>query len=97
MTSVRRRPAALLVAMAVALTLTQVEPALAQAANVEGMLQNIVDALTGGIARLLATIAVILVGLAWMFGALDIRRAGVVLVGIAVVFGAGELVGMITG
>src|SRR5687768_13547667 len=90
------RAAFLLTAVA-SVTLGLTEPALAQAANIQSMLQNIVNALTGEIARLLAIIAVILVGLAWMFGALDIRRAGIVLVGIAIVFGATELVGTITG
>ncbi|HEV2603755.1 MAG TPA: TrbC/VirB2 family protein [Microvirga sp.] len=87
----------LLTAMTAVVTLGMTETAFAQAANIQSMLQNIVNALTGEIARLLAIIAVILVGLAWMFGALDIRRAGIVLVGIAIVFGATELVGTITG
>ena len=97
MTQTPHRPAALLLARAAVLTLGLVEPAFAQAANLQSMLQNIVNALTGEIARLLAIIAVILVGLAWMFGALDIRRAGIILVGIAIVFGASELVGTVTG
>lgn len=91
------RSLTLLLAMSAVIAVGWSEPALAQAANIQGMLQNIVNALTGEIARLLAIIAVILVGLAWMFGALDIRRAGIVLVGIAIVFGASELVGTITG
>lgn len=97
MTAFPPRSASLLLATALVLTVGLTEPALAQAANIQSMLQNIVNALTGEIARLLAIIAVILVGLAWMFGALDIRRAGIVLVGIAIVFGATELVGTITG
>lgn len=81
------------------LSLTLVEPALAQTAgnNVEGFLQNIVDLLTGNIARLIAIIAVVLLGFSVMFGLLDVRRAGVVILGIVVVFSAAWVVGQITG
>ena len=81
------------------LSLALVEPALAQTAgnNVEGFLQNIVDLLTGNIARLIAIIAVVLLGFSVMFGLLDIRRAGVVILGIVVVFSAAWVVGQITG
>jgi len=81
------------------LSLALVEPALAQTAgnNVEGFLQNIVDLLTGNIARLIAIIAVVLLGFSVMFGLLDIRRAGVVILGIVVVFSAAWVVGRITG
>ena len=82
---------------AAAITLAAVEPAAAQSANVEKVLQNIVTALTGNIAKLLATLAVIITGLAWMFGYLDLRRAGFVVMGVAVLFGASELVNTLTG
>ena len=82
---------------AAAITLDAVEPAAAQSANVEKVLQNIVTALTGNIAKLLATLAVIITGLAWMFGYLDLRRAGFVVMGVAVLFGASELVNTLTG
>jgi type IV secretion system protein VirB2 len=89
--------AAALVAVAVA------QPAFAQSVgggvggNVEGFLQNVVTLLTGNVARLLATIAVIIVGVAWMFGHLDLRRAGIVVIGIILIFGAAQIVSMITG
>lgn len=85
--------------MAGLLSLVLFEPALAQTAgnNVEGFLQNIVDLLTGNIARLIAIIAVVLLGFSVMFGLLDIRRAGVVILGIVVVFSAAWVVGQITG
>ena len=85
--------------MAGVLSLVLFEPALAQTAgnNVEGFLQNIVDLLTGNIARLIAIIAVVLLGFSVMFGLLDIRRAGVVILGIVVVFSAAWVVGQITG
>ena len=87
----------ILAAIAAAVTIATVEPAAAQSANVEKVLQNIVTALTGNIAKLLATLAVILTGLAWMFGYMDLRRAGMVVMGVAVLFGASELVSTLTG
>ncbi|MDV4154772.1 TrbC/VirB2 family protein [Rhizobium brockwellii] len=52
------RPVAASLVMAAAIVVCLVEPAFAQAAGVETVLQNIVDMLTGNIARLLAVIAV---------------------------------------
>jgi type IV secretion system protein VirB2 len=77
------------------LTLGIAEPALAQ--DVEGFLQNVVDLLTGNAARLLAIIAIVVVGICWMFGLFDLRRAAIVILGIIVVFGAAEIADMITG
>ena len=73
-----------------------VTPAFASA-NVEGLLQNVVDMLTGNTARLLAVLAVVVVGILWMFGLFDLRRAAIVVLGIVVVFGAAEIVNLITG
>ncbi len=73
------------------------EPAAAQSANVEKVLQNIVDALTGNVAKLLATLAIIVTGMSWMFGYLDLRRAGYVILGVAILFGAAEIVTTLTG
>lgn len=70
-------------------------PAAAQ--DIPGLLQNVVDMLSGQTARLLATLAVIIVGILWMFGLFDLRRAGVVVLGIIVVFGAAQIVTMLTG
>ena len=92
---VRRRQCAV-GAIVLATTLMSVQPALAQA-NVEGLLQNVVDMLTGNTARLLAILAVVIVGILWMFGLFDLRRAAIVILGIVVVFGAAEIVGLITG
>jgi len=85
------------VTIAAVLTLLVAEPALAQTANIEGVLQNIVTMLTGNVARLLATLAVIIVGIAWMFGYLDLRKAAYVVLGVAIVFGASEIVSTLTG
>lgn len=83
-------------AIALSTLAVSVEPALASA-NVEGLLQNVVDMLTGNTARLLAVLAVVIVGVLWMFGLFDLRRAAIVVLGIVVVFGAAEIVNLITG
>ena len=82
--------------IAIAATTLSAQPALASA-NVEGLLQNVVDLLTGNTARLLAILAVVVVGILWMFGLFDLRRAAIVVLGIVVVFGAAEIVSLITG
>lgn len=92
--SARIRPYA---AMAAVFSLTFVEPSFAQAGGIESVLQNIVNMLTGNVARLLAIIAVIIVGIAWMFGYLDLRKAAFVVLGIGIIFGATEIVNMISG
>lgn len=93
--SFRRRHAAA-ATLACAVSLAAAGPAFA-AANVEGLLQNVVDLLTGNTARLLAVLAVVIVGVLWMFGLFDLRRAAIVVLGIVVVFGAAEVVSLITG
>ena len=42
-------------------------------------------------------VAVIVVGIAWMFGYLDLRKAAYVVLGVAIVFGASEIVSTLTG
>lgn len=91
------RPLAASVSMAAVIVACLVEPAFAQAAGVETVLQNIVTMLTGNIARLLAVIAVIIICIAWMFGYMDLRRAGFWIIGIGGIFGATELVNTIVG
>ncbi len=93
--SIRSSPLAV-AALVVAFSAAQASPALA-ASNVEGLLQNVVDMLTGNTARLLAVLAVVVVGILWMFGLFDLRRAAIVVLGIIVVFGAAEIVNLITG
>lgn len=83
--------------IALAVVAMLVEPAFAQAAGIETILQNVVDLLQGNIFRLFATIAVILIALAWMFGYMDLRRAGYWIVGIGVIAGSSELVSTIIG
>ncbi len=70
----RLKQSTALLCIGLVLSVGLAEPALAQTANIEGVLQNIVTMLTGNVARLLATLAVIIVGIAWMFGYLDLRK-----------------------
>jgi len=97
-TSRSRHRITLAAALALALAAT---PAFAQTSGVGGdlggFIQNIIDLLNSGIIRGLAVIAVIVTGIAWMFGHLDLRRAGTVVIGIIVIFGASTIVDMITG
>lgn len=90
------RQIAAVLSIALAASVVTAQPALASA-NVEGLLQNVVDMLTGNTARLLAVLAVVVVGILWMFGLFDLRRAAIVVLGIVVVFGAAEIVNLITG
>lgn len=91
------KPFAATATMAGVFSLTLVEPSFAQSGGIENVLQNIVDMLTGNVARLLAIIAVIIVGIAWMFGYLDLRKAAFVVLGIGIIFGATEIVNTISG
>lgn len=77
------------------------DPALAQSAgsggNIGTFIQNVINLLNNNVIRGLAVIAIIVTGIAWMFGHLDLRRAGTVIVGIIVIFGAATIVDLITG
>ena len=77
-------------------------PALAQTTtgaggNLGGFLQNIIDTMNSSIVRLVAILAVIVTGFAWLSGHFDLRRAMTVIAGIVVAFGASTIVGVITG
>jgi type IV secretory pathway VirB2 component (pilin) len=89
------------VALAGVFALASASPAFAQSAGVGGnigaFIQNIVDLLNSNVIRGLAVIAIIVTGIAWMFGHLDMRRAGTVVVGIIVIFSAAGIVDLITG
>ena len=81
------------------LAVASAEPAHAQAVggNIGTFIQNIIDLLNNSVVRGLAVIAVIITGIAWMFGHLDMRRAGTVVVGIIVIFSAAAIVDLIVG
>jgi type IV secretory pathway VirB2 component (pilin) len=95
----RRHAALALTAVAV---LAAAQPAFAQSAggvggNIGSFIENIIGLLNSSVIRGLAVIAVILTGIAWMFGHLDMRRAGTVVVGIIVIFSAAGIVDLIVG
>ena len=81
------------------LVLAFTNPAYAQSVggDIGGFIQNLIDLLNNNVIRGLAVIAVIITGIAWMFGHLDLRRAGTVVVGIIVIFSAAAIVDLITG
>ena len=84
------------------IALSAVSPAFAQTTsgsggNIGTFIQNVVDILNNNVVRGLAVIAVIITGISWMFGAVDLRRAGTVIVGIIVIFSASTIVGLVTG
>jgi type IV secretion system protein VirB2 len=87
--------------LAAGFLLVLADPALAQSTgavgNIGTFIQNIINLLNNNVTRGLAIIAIIVTGIAWMFGHLDLRRAGTVIVGIIVVFGAATIVDLITG
>jgi type IV secretion system protein VirB2 len=95
---VTARHARLLACLAL-LTVATAEPAYAQAVggNIGTFIQNIIDLLNNNVIRGLAVIAIIITGVAWMFGHLDMRRAGTVVVGIIVIFSAAAIVDLIVG
>ncbi|PJR92432.1 Type IV secretory pathway AvhB2 protein [Ochrobactrum sp. 695/2009] len=93
----RMRPFATFATMATIFSLALIEPSFAQAGGIESVLQNIVNMLQGNVARLLAVIAVIIVGIAWMFGYLDLRKAAYCVLGIGIIFGATEIVNTLAG
>lgn len=76
-----------------------VSPAFAQAtgANLGGFIQNLIDLLNSNVIRGLAILAVMVTGIMWLFGRLDLHRAGTVIVAIIVTFGAATIVDLVTG
>lgn len=95
MTPVHVRRMALLAAACAATA----SPASAQAVggDLAGFIDNLISMLNSGVVRGLAVLAVIITGIVWMFGQIDLRRAGTVVVGIIVIFGASTIVDLITG
>ena len=101
MSSSNTKRVALGVALGGALALAAFDPAFAQSTavggNVGSFIQNVIDLLNSSVIRGLAIIAIIVTGIAWMFGHIDMRRAGTVVVGIIVIFSAAAIVDMIVG
>ncbi|EJF78999.1 TrbC/VirB2 family protein [Bartonella doshiae] len=65
--------------------------------KVDSVLQSIVNMMTGSTARLIAIICVAAVGIGWMSGFIDLRKAAYCILGIGIVFGAPALVGSLMG
>ena len=83
-----------------ALLIVAAEPALAQSialSPIQSLLQGIVDALTGPLGVVIATLAVLGVFLSWFFNIIDLRQALWVLVGIAGVAAAPTIVAAVFG
>ncbi|WP_273758497.1 TrbC/VirB2 family protein [Bartonella sp. AU55XJBT] len=73
------------------------EPAFAEGfGKIETALDKIIEVLTGKIATSIATIAVAGVGLAWIAGYVEMRKAFFVCVGIGIVMGASQIVSMLS-
>jgi type IV secretion system protein VirB2 len=100
-----RRPSgrlAVTLVLGAALFALVASPALAQTTtgaggNIGTFIQNIIGILTNNVVRGLAIIAVIVTGIATMFGHLDLRRAGTVILGIIVIFSAAAIVDQVVG
>ncbi|MCA1288403.1 TrbC/VirB2 family protein [Salipiger bermudensis] len=87
-------PVATLVPL-VTLFVVLAEPAMAQSIDlspIQSLLQGIVDALTGPLGVVLATLAVLGVFISWFMNIIDLRQALWVLVGIAGVAAAPTIV-----
>ena len=83
-----------------ALLIVAAEPALAQSIDlspIQSLFQGIVDALTGPLGVVIATLAVLGVFLSWFFNIIDLRQALWVLVGIAGVAAAPTIVAAVFG
>lgn len=83
-----------------ALLIVAAEPALAQSIDlspIQSLLQGIVDALTGPLGVVIATLAVLGVFLSWFFNIIDLRQALWVMVGIAGVAAAPTIVAAVFG
>ncbi|SMF42821.1 TrbC/VIRB2 family protein [Azospirillum oryzae] len=83
------------------LVLLAAAPAFAQAAGGGGdlttFLQNVVNILTGTAGRLIAVIAICIVGIGALMGALSLRTAGGVLLGVMLIFSSAWIVTQIVG
>lgn len=83
------------IAMFCVLALMVAEPALAQEINlspVQNFLQGLVDALTGPLGMIIATLALVGVFITWFFGIIDFRQAMWVVIAIAGIGGAPVMV-----
>jgi type IV secretion system protein VirB2 len=76
------------------------DPAMAQSIDlspVTTLLQGIIDTITGPLGIAIATLAVVGVGVSWLFGIIDFRQAMFVVVATAIVAGAATITSAIWG
>ena len=96
--AVRRLLAVLAAAALLALV---ADPAMAQAtgggADITTFLQNLVNIITGTAGRLLAVLAICVVGVGALLGALSMRTVGGVLLGVMLIFSSAWLIDQIIG
>ena len=78
----------------IAFALSVPDPA---SAGVAEAIDKIIEYINSRVARSLAILAVMLLGMGWWFGQIDWKRAGGIIFGVGVVFGAAEFVDMIKG
>ncbi|ATO57472.1 TrbC/VirB2 family protein [Bartonella sp. 1-1C] len=88
---------ALLLAMFAVLTPAYADSAASGMGNLDTVLRNIVSMMTGTTAKLIATICVAAVGIGWMYGVIDLRKAAYCVLGIGIVFGASAFVTLLMG
>jgi type IV secretion system protein VirB2 len=79
-------------------TISAIMPDAAYAANpVQTMFKAVCDALTGPTGKLIATVAIVIVGIGALLGKISWGMAMIVAIGVGLVFGAGALVQVLSG
>ncbi len=87
----------LLLTAFIALNPAYAAPATVGIGKLDDVLQSIVTMMTGSTSKLIATICVAAVGICWMYGFMDLRKAAYCILGIGIVFGAPALVSKLMG
>lgn len=88
-------------ALAAAVLTVAADPAFAQSAGGQGdittFLQNLVNIITGTAGKLIAVLAICIVGVGALMGALSMRAAGGVILGVLLIFSSAWIVNQIIG
>ncbi|PZR84717.1 MAG: VIRB2 type IV secretion [Stutzerimonas stutzeri] len=87
-------------ALAATMLIAVAEPAFAQSGgggDITTFLQNIVNVITGTAGKLIAVIAICIVGVGALMGALSMRAAGGVILGVLLIFSSAWIVDQIIG
>ncbi|MGE4409607.1 MAG: TrbC/VirB2 family protein [Sphingobium sp.] len=90
----KSRRASSAVLMGLALALVGGEPAFADT-GIQSALESLIEMVTGGIGKALAILAIMGVGIGWMFNVIQLRTAGFVVIGIAIVFSAATIASLL--